>query len=375
MKRLLRCLEYCVGTLLLMVACVPTTTENCNTLSLADKSASQEAINLYAKLSLLREKGIMLGHQNPFVCTATGLAQQSDVEILCGDYPAVFGWELSGIDAGAEMNTDSVTVQAIADGVRRAHQLGGIVAFTWCPANFLLNDTAESIASVDGVKLIETSKLYRKQYLSLLDNLAGFISGLTDEQGEVIPVILQLFAKDVPFASYWWEADSCESEDFKRLWELTVHYLRDVKQLHQILFAYAPLPDKMDLLESYYPGDSYTDIIALDARMYVSCSQNIREFMCSMNKHLDQVVSFAESKAKIPAVMRAGIEGIKVSDYFTQYLYPVLSKHRLSYVLFEKNSWNRKGAFFIPIPGHPASDDFVSFVGYSDILTCSDIDK
>lgn len=373
MSDLIKNLGFYVGVVLLMVACAPTDTDNCDSSNLSDRAATHETVELYSKLSLLRNEGIMLGHQNPFVCTSTESTQQSDVEILCGDYPAVFGWELAGIDAGAEMNTDSISVQAIMDGVRRAYQMGGIITFTWCPTNFLLKDTLDSIASNNLVELIESSEQYRQQYLLLLDNLADFISGLIDEQGEAIPVIMQPFAEDMPFTSYWWETETCTPDDFKRLWILTIDYLRNVKQLHQILFVYAPAADKMDLLESYYPGNSYTDIIALDVRMFVSHPQNIQEFMYSMNKHLNQVVSFADSKAKIPAIMRTGIEGIKVSDYFTQYLYPVLSKHKLSYVLFEKNSWNRKGAFFVPIPGHPASDDFVAFAGYSDILTCSDV--
>jgi len=44
-------------------------------------------------------------------------------------------------------------------------------------------------------------------------------------------------------------------------------------------------------------------------------------------------------------------------------------------VLFEKNAWNQEKHYFIPVPGHPASEDFIRFVSYPDILTCDDIKK
>ena len=78
---------------------------------------------------------------------------------------------------------------------------------------------------------------------------------------------------------------------------------------------------------------------------------------------------------KIAAVTSTGLEGIKISDFFSKYLYPVISQYKLSFVLFEKNAWNQEKHYFIPVPGHPASEDFIRFVSYPDILTCDDIKK
>ena len=86
-------------------------------------------------------------------------------------------------------------------------------------------------------------------------------------------------------------------------------------------------------------------------------------------------LSLLNLQRKIAAVTSTGLEGIKISDFFSKYLYPVISQYKLSFVLFEKNAWNQEKHYFIPVPGHPASEDFIRFVSYPDILTCDDIKK
>ena len=72
-----------------------------------EKNAAQQ---LFDRLDTLREKGIMFGHQDdPFYgLTWDYDKDSSDVKNTCGDWPAVMGFELGGIEMGDAKNLDSV---------------------------------------------------------------------------------------------------------------------------------------------------------------------------------------------------------------------------------------------------------------------------
>jgi len=69
----------------------------------ADKDATKETQNLLLNLKKLLHKGVMFGHQNDL---AYGVgwkneAGRSDVKDVTGEYPAVYGWELGGLEIDA----------------------------------------------------------------------------------------------------------------------------------------------------------------------------------------------------------------------------------------------------------------------------------
>ena len=81
----------------------------CTTTQKAE-SEKTKAQQLMERLDTLRQKGYMFGHQDdPFY----GLTWEydndsSDVKNVCGDWPAVMGFELGGIEMGDAKNLDSV---------------------------------------------------------------------------------------------------------------------------------------------------------------------------------------------------------------------------------------------------------------------------
>ena len=72
-----------------------------------EKTVAQQ---LMERLDTLRNKGYMFGHQDdPFYGLTWDYDQDSsDVKTVCGDWPAVMGFELGGIDMGDAKNLDSV---------------------------------------------------------------------------------------------------------------------------------------------------------------------------------------------------------------------------------------------------------------------------
>ncbi len=92
---------------------------------------------LLSRLQQLQVHGYMFGHQDdPFY----GLTWQwergrSDVKETSGDYPAVMGFDLGGIEMGDEKNLDSVPFARIREELLAHHRRGGIVTLSWHPRN------------------------------------------------------------------------------------------------------------------------------------------------------------------------------------------------------------------------------------------------
>ena len=90
-----RALTLSLGSLMLLTACSDTRHRP------TDPQATTATASLYNRLFQLRDKGIMLGHQDDI---AYGHQRYepgfSDVHDMTGDYPAVTGWEIGHVEKG-----------------------------------------------------------------------------------------------------------------------------------------------------------------------------------------------------------------------------------------------------------------------------------
>src|SRR5699024_3983438 len=77
-------------------------------LSLSDKKATHEAVALYKKLHQLVQKGYMFGHQDDLAYGVNWKYEdgRSDIKDVVGDYPAVYGWDLAGLEKDSPDNID-----------------------------------------------------------------------------------------------------------------------------------------------------------------------------------------------------------------------------------------------------------------------------
>lgn len=366
-------LLYILG-IFLLISCHDREKTKTKTCYPSDKEATPEAVGLYTRLEESMEKGIMLGHQDALAYGNNWFGEQgrSDVKSVCGDYPAVFGWELGNIEKDTLLNIDSVAFSSIKSYVLEAHRLGGISTFSWHMANPVTGKEAGDCSRSDIVATLLTNQDIRAQYFARLDRLADFFLQLKDESGQFIPVIFRPFHEHNISRAYWWNTAQCANEDFKKLWIMTVDYLRKKKNIHHLLYAYSVYSqENMDALADGYPGNEYVDLVGISSHLLQKIDFDGRIFVQTLNRNLALLTQFAEKNNKIPAVTNTGLEGIKISNFFSEYLYPILSQYRLSYVLFWRNAWDQEKYYFIPVPGHPASEDFIRFASQPDILTCS----
>ncbi|MDR0413537.1 MAG: glycoside hydrolase family 26 protein [Dysgonamonadaceae bacterium] len=329
--------------------------------TVADKNATESTHRLYSSLFLLAEKGVMLGHQD-------ALANDSDMKTVCGDYPAVFGWDLECLE------TDSCRTgsECIRQNVRQVHRLGGISTLSWKAGRPEIKPGGKNRAD-SLIEAVLPGKPAHEAYLSQLDQLADFFLSLKDDKGNLIPVIFRPFpsAND---SKYWWNRQQNTSGQYKQLWRMTVDYLRNVRKVNNLIYTYSVSNVKNpDELAACYPGNDYVDIVGSEVYFSLDTDPDGKVFKQDLERNLAVITAFSKRNQKIPSLTETGLEGIKVFNFFSDYVYPIVTKYPISYMLFWKNTRNSNMDYFIPVPGHPACEDFIYFVNQPEILTCTNI--
>ena len=141
-----------IGTAMMMVAC--------GTKEVKENTIAEQ---LADRLLTLRQNGYMMGHQDApmYGVTWDGTYRgdsaelgRCDVLATVGDYPAVMGFDLGGIELGDTKNLDSVPFTRIHDELIAHHERGGIVTVSWHPRNPL---TTAARGGLDGQKFPEGS--------------------------------------------------------------------------------------------------------------------------------------------------------------------------------------------------------------------------
>ena len=337
-----------------------------NLLVPADKKATKETINLFQSLYELKNKGIMYGHQDDLMYGYSWWYEKdrSDIKDITGDYPAVAGFELGHIELGNERSLDSVSFVQIAEKIKAHYKRGGIVTVSWHlnnPLTMKNNDnpikfpfgTAWDVTSKEVVSSILPGGQNNALFNSWLERLATFFTGLKDDNGTPIPFIFRPFHEHSG-SFFWWGTNLCADKDYVALWRYTVDFLRDKKNIHNILYAYNT--DRVTSLEQYmtgYPGDDVIDMLSLD--MYDRGAQ----FGGELDNALAFVTKEAISRNKLTALSETG-ERRGMQDWWTSVLLPVVSKYPVGYVLTWRNTYMPKGirkGNQIP----PSTDDFKNF--------------
>jgi len=337
--------------------------------SLSDSLASMEATMLYKNLSSLSGKGVMIGHQDA-LAYGIGWANEpfrSDINDVCGDFPAVFGWDLGMI--GDASNIDNVSFDRMKQWAVEAYTRGGINTYSWHINNIASGGNAWDTKPC--VSKILPGGVYHEAFVSKLDLVAEFFSGLKNDYGELIPVIFRPW-HEMNGGWFWWGSKSCSPEEYKKLYQFTVDYLRNVKLLHNVIFAFSP--DVFRTAEeylTYYPGDEYVDILGVDDYRFMKNSGDVPRTV-EMLEILDRI---STERSKLFAITETGLETIPDPEWFTGVVLKALSANSLtkktSWVLFWRNGMLNH--FYAPYPGHSSAPDFIKFKNDSLTYFLSDI--
>ena len=314
----------------------------------ADKKATKETVILFQSLYELKNKGVMYGHQDDLMYGFTWWyeKERSDTKELTGDYPAVAGFELGHIELGSERSLDSVSFVQIAEQIKMHYSRGGVITVSWHlnnPFTMQIRDTlsawphgsAWDVSSTEVVSSILPGGKYHELFNTWLEKLATFFIGLKDERGIPIPFIFRPFHEHSG-SFFWWGTNICTDQEYSALWRYTVEFLREKKNIHNILYAYNT--DRVTSLEQYmrgYPGDDIIDMLSLD--MYDRGEQSGAE----LDNALGFITKDAASRNKLTALSETG-ERRGMPDWWSSVLLPVVSKYPVGYVLTWRNTYNSK---------------------------------
>lgn len=337
-----------------------------------DVAITEPAAKLRSQLKAIGTNHILFGHQDVFSFGENRDTDPyySDVKDLAGQYPVVFGWELGNI--GEQNNIDNVPFDSIRNYIQCVAQMGGINTLSWQTQNPITSYSAWTLNNPDVKSMLPNGKNHQL-LLNKLNLLADFMESLKMADNKLIPLIFRPW-HDMNADWFWWGASTCSNEEFISLFRFTVNYLRNEKGLKNILIAYSPSAEKnfeQDYL-ARYPGDDVVDILGLN-----NYNDFIENRLDLIVQRISFVVDLAIEKDKIAAFTETGNNQLKINNWFTTNLLPVLKANEkcrsLAYVLVWKNK--NFDIFNIPYKGHEQSADFKVFVNDKMILLLDDYKK
>ncbi len=327
-----------------------------------DPNATKQTKALYANLRKISAEHILFGHQDAL---AYGVGwkewqeSRSDVKDVCGRYPAVFGWDLGKLGKW-DKNIDTVRFTSMKNWMLEAYKMGGVNTVSWHVDNFVTDGNSWDVGE-NVVAAILPGGARHEAYKAHLDILAAFFQslrkGFLSKHG--IPIIFRPFHEHTGHW-FWWGQPHCTPEEYKQLWRFTVEYLRDVKEVHNLLYCYSTdvFKDKEHYLECY-PGDEYVDILGLDDYRDVKPENDPAE----LTRQLRLLVEMAEERGKVAAFTETGLERIPEETWWTDRLLRYIKADpvatRIAWVLVWRNA--RPDHHYAPYPGHLSAGNFLEF--------------
>ena len=349
------------------------------------KNEGTVAQQLFNRLDSLQQKGYMFGHQDdPFYgLTWAYEKDSSDVKNVCGDWPAVMGFELGGIEMGDAKNLDSVPFNTMREEIIRHHERGGIITISWHPRNPLTTldasvlrekgpqpwpqGTAWDVSDSTVVKSVLPGGENCEMFQTWMQRVSDFLATLKTKDGQKIPIIWRPWHENTG-SWFWWGEKLCTAEEYKALWNMLQDKL-NADGFDNLLWAYSPgmAPDltKEKYLERY-PGDDRIQLVGIDGYQWGTKE----DFVSQLDQNLDMLTKFAKERGKIAALTECGLKNLTDSTWWTSTLKPILDKYPISYFLVWRNY---KEEWFGPSPAKPDAPYFRELYDAKNTLFLNEI--
>lgn len=327
-------------------------------LSMVDHNATPETKALYANLWMIRQKGVLFGHHDypSYGVGWSGDEDRSDVSDITGDYPAVYSLDMRDI------------TPAKIDFIKAAHRRGGISMLVWHQNNPLTQSpgapypvgTAWDKTKVVDQILQEGSAMNIK-YKKILDDVAAAFFAMKDDKGSLIPVIFRPLHEHTQSWS-WWGTAATTGDEFVDFWRFIVHYLRDVKGVHNVIYAISPqmdavYDDPLERLQFRWPGNDYVDFVGMDCYH----GRNTAAFISNVKS----ISELSKMLMKPVGVTETGLENNHTADYWTNnVLEPLIGSNCVMVVAWRNEKTSHA---FGPYPADISAEDFRKF--YNDRYT------
>jgi mannan endo-1,4-beta-mannosidase len=298
----------------------------------ADTLLTRETRSLWLYLFRTQGKGILFGQQD---ATVSGVDwkipdEQSDVRLVTGEYPAIYGWEISGI--GKLENIDSIPFDLLRQRIVEAFERGGVNTVTWHMGNPVTGGNAWD--TEPAVQDILPDSSLNAYYASQLEKVGTFFRQLKTPQGIQVPIIFRPFHENNG-NWFWWGKGHCTPDEYIRLFEYEDQYLER------------------------YPGNDWVDILGCENYWDFQSGATISNGIAQLR----ELVEMAAERKKLAALTECGFEGIPVKNWWTQYLLTPIKNdsiaRNISYLMVWRNE-NRKH-YYVPYPDQKSAPDFIQF--------------
>ncbi|MFM9988502.1 glycoside hydrolase family 26 protein [Flavobacterium sp.] len=349
----------------------PVTPQNVRTF-MVDQNATDETVALFYNLRKLSQTKFAIGQQDAFngFYTSSG---DSDIKKTTGYDPALLGSDFMFItdknNNGQASNWFYQQENIITDDAKEAKSKGMINVFCW---HLREPNNEDSFYAAD-MTVVQQQTAFRSilpggvnhnWYKTKLDKVASVVSNLRDANNKLIPIIFRPF-HEFDGSWFWWGANYCSPDEYKAVFQFTVDYLKNTKNVHNILYSFAPDNTYTTSISylSRYPGDTYVDVLGMDN--YGDFNNQGPTGVTNANNKLRYLSDLAISKKKIAALTESGYRVTNttpaITNWFSTYLYDAITNNnvQIGFVMFWANG---NGGYYVPTPTASNAADFNSFV-------------
>lgn len=362
--------EYQTMKMMTMIAMAALMLAGCP-LQIMAKKTIDGGKQLEQRLRLLQPKGYMMAHQDdPFYGVTWEWEQnRSDVLETVGDYPALMGFDLGGIEMDDKKNLDSVPFTRIHDELIAHYERGGIVTISWHPRNPLTGGTAWDVTDSTVVKNILPGGKCHAKFQTWMQRVGDFLVSLKTKKGQPVPIIFRPWHENNG-SWFWWGQKLCTDTEYRQLWNMLQDYLNG-RGLDNLLWSYSPNLDGGWTEERFlqrYPGNDRVTLIGEDAYQWGTEA----DFVSQVTADLNFLSDFAKRNGKLLAMTECGLKNMPDTTWWTRVLKPVMDRYPISYFLLWRNY---KEEYFGPSPSLPCAQDFKKLYEAENTLFLKDIKK
>lgn len=340
---------------------------------MADHNATDETVALFYNLKKLSKTKYLIGQQDAFNGFYNNAGGDSDIKKATGYDPALLGSDFMFItdkqNNGQPDNWFYQQEQKITSDVKAAYAKGMVNIFCWHlrePYNqdtFYADDITDPVQKANAFKSILPGGANHDLYKTKLDKVAQVLNNLTDANGKLIPVIFRPF-HEFDGNWFWWGAAYSTPDEYKLIWQFTMTYLRDTKNVHNVLYSFAPDNSYTTSSQylSRYPGDEYVDVLGMDN--YGDFSTGSVTGVSTANAKLKMISDMGIEKVKIAAMTETGFRVTSstspISNFFSNNIYNAMTTNsvELGFVMFWTNDQN---GYYVPPAGQTDTQDFKNF--------------
>ena len=398
-----------------------------NSVKLADDKADAGTVALYQYLEAVgKSSSVIYGHMEDTVLKA-GAAEltYSDTEDITGSISALDGIDCGDLFAGfAEkfiarypeeaaglgMDKDNITtadnIKAAAEFSNKSIKAGALMTLSAHMPNFAYAEKKENADSIekaydrfdyskansnnltgDCMNNILPGGKFNEAYTSYLDLIAEYAS-------QVDGTILFRPLHENTGSWFWWGSAFCSADTYKNVFKYTADYLRNVKNVHNLLYLYGPGSEAATEAEyeERYPGDGYVDLLGFDSYDDNPTNGTNYTFQENFKNTIRLTNSFAKKHNKLFAVTETGIrnpgdKGLVLTgngrkDWYNEILDIVTDKEFNCCYFMLWSNYSSSGAYYTPFvvnknedgtfTGHEMTDNFISFYNDKRSIFASD---